>query len=236
MASVQEVLNKASNEIGVKESPPNSNSVKYNNVFYGRAVHDHDVSPTVTYPWCCSFVWWVLSSCGIKVPKTASCMTLGQWFKDQGRWYTSDPKPGDVVFFHFKTNNRWTNHVGIVTGIRGKEIETIEGNTSVNSDDNGGAVMARRRSSHIVGYGRPQYSEQPEMSLDLKPILKRGDKGNYVKAWQEYLKTCNIDIGPSGADGDFGPYTERAVKLYQRTKGLPVTGIIDQDDWNSVGK
>ena len=28
----------------------------------------------------------------------------------------------------------------------------------------------------------------------------------------------------------------RAVKIYQLKMGLPVTGIIDQDDWNTVGK
>lgn len=227
--TVQEVIRKASAEIGVKESPPNSNNVKYNTAFYGKNVSG------ASYPWCCAFIWWLLSTSGITIPKTALCASLGDWFKKNGQWYTS-PQVGDIVFFKFNSNARWTNHVGIVTGIRGKEIETIEGNTSVNSDDNGGSVMARRRSSHIVGYGRPKYSDQTEMQLNVKPILKRGDKGNYVKAWQEYLKTCNIDIGPSGADGDFGPYTERAVRLYQRTRGLPVTGIIDQDDWNSVGK
>ena len=40
-------------------------------------------------------------------------------------------------------------------------IETIEGNTSVSSDDNGGAVMVRQRTSNIVGYGRPAYEETP---------------------------------------------------------------------------
>jgi GH25 family lysozyme M1 (1,4-beta-N-acetylmuramidase) len=39
-------------------------------------------------------------------------------------------------------------------------IETIEGNTSISSDDNGGAVMVRQRTSNIVGYGRPDYSEK----------------------------------------------------------------------------
>lgn len=229
MATAKDVIEKASAEIGVKEYPANSNRCKYNREFYGR-----DVSGSA-YPWCCAFIWWLLSTSGISVPKTALCTSLAQWFKSQGQWFT-DPQVGDIVFFKFGTNNRWTNHVGIVTGIRGNEIETIEGNSSINSDDNGGSVMARRRSSHIVGYGRPKYSAQTEIQLNVKPVLKRGDKGNYVKAWQEYLKTCNIDIGPSGADGDFGPYTERAVRLYQRTRGLPVTGIIDQDDWNSVGK
>lgn len=225
-----DIIQKAMAEIGITEYPPNSNRCKYNREFYGR-----DVSGS-QYPWCCTFVWWILSSSGVKVPKTASCMAMGEYFKKLGRFYTSDPRPGDLVFFHFKTNQRWTNHIGIVAEVKGNEITTIEGNTSLNSDDNGGAVMKRKRSSNIVGFGRPEYDGIEETKETTKPILKRGDKGKYVKAWQEYLMSCNIDIGKYGADGDFGSYTERAVKLYQRIKGLPVTGIIDDDDWNSVGK
>ena len=219
-----DIVTKALNEVGVKESPPNSNNVKYNTMYYGRPVSGSN------YPWCCSFVWWLLSTSGVKVPKTASCMTMAQWFRDNGRWYTSDPQIGDLVFFHFKTNSRWTNHVGIVVGVRGNEIETVEGNTSINSDDNGGAVMKRKRSSNIVGYGRPNY----EVESQIRPVLMKGSKGNYVRAWQTYLKSCNIDVGT--IDGDFGSKTEKAVKIYQQQKHLPVTGIIDNDDWESVGK
>ena len=152
MATVDDILKTALAEVGVTEYPPNSNNVKYNTAYYG-----HEVSGSA-YPWCCTFVWWVfaqLNPCLVK--KTASCQDLGNWFNSQGRWH-SDPQIGDVVFFHFNTNDRWTNHVGIVKDIKGSMIETIEGNTSVSSDDNGGAVMIRQRTSNIVGYGRPDYS------------------------------------------------------------------------------
>ena len=153
MVTVEDILKTALNEVGVTEYPPNSNSVKYNDEYYGQKVSG------TAYPWCCVFVWWVFAKhdpCLIK--KTASCQDLGNWFNAQGRWH-SNPQVGDVVFFHFNTNDRWTNHVGIVKSINGNVIETIEGNTSINSDDNGGAVMVRQRSSNIVGYGRPDYSE-----------------------------------------------------------------------------
>ena len=222
-----DVINKALAEVGVKESPPNSNSVKYILFYYGKPVSGS------AYPWCCTFVWWILSSCGIEIPKTASCMALGDYFKKNGRWHTS-PQPGDVVFFHFKTNSRWTNHVGIVAEVKGNEITSVEGNTSINSDDNGGAVMLRKRSSNIVGYGRPQYDNLTESKSSIRPVLLRGSKGNYVRAWQTYLKSCNIDCG--AIDGIYGKMTENAVREYQRLKHLPVTGVIDADDWNSVGK
>lgn len=155
MPTVEEIIKTALNEVGTTEYPPNSNNVKYNTDYYG-----HEVSGSA-YPWCCVFVWWVFAQfkpCIIK--KTASCQELGNWFNQEGRWH-SNPQIGDIVFFKFNTNDRWTNHVGIVKGINGNVIETIEGNTSVNSDDNGGAVMIRQRSSNIVGYGRPAYEESP---------------------------------------------------------------------------
>ena len=226
---VSDVLNKAQNEIGVTEYPPNSNNVKYNTFFYGKPVSGN-------FPWCCVFVWWILSSCGIKVPKTASCMTMADYFKKQGRWYDK-PQIGDVVFFKFNTNSRWTNHVGFVVDIKGNEITTVEGNTSINSNDNGGAVMKRKRSSNIVGYGRPEYDNTTvsvPTDTQSKPVLKRGSKGDYVRAWQTYLKTCKIDCGK--IDGDFGSKTEKAVREYQKQRNLPITGVIDADDWNSVGK
>ena len=154
MPTVQDIIKTALDEVGVTEYPPNSNNVKYNTAFY-----DHDVSGS-SYPWCCAFIWWVFAQhdpCLVK--KTASCQDLGNWFNAQGRWH-SNPEIGDVVFFHFSTNDRWTNHVGIMKDINGNMIETIEGNTSISSDDNGGAVMVRQRTSNIVGYGRPDYSEK----------------------------------------------------------------------------
>lgn len=226
--TAKEVLKKAHEEIGVTEYPPNSNNVRYNTAFYGHPVAGSG------YPWCCAFIWWLLSTSGIKVPKTASCMTLANYFKKENRFFVKDPKPGDIVFFKFNTNNRWTNHVGIVTDVMDSYVYTIEGNTSINSDDNGGAVMKRKRSSNIVGYGRPAYSASSEDNS--RPVLKRGDRGPYVKAWQAYLITCKISCGKSGADGIFGRDTENAVRMYQSRKGLPVNGIIDEDDWKSVGK
>ena len=221
--TASKVIETALAEVGVKEYPPNSNKVKYNTEFYGRAVSGSQ------YPWCCAFVWWVLNKCGVDVPKTASCATLGDHYKKYGRFFKNNPQIGDIVFYKFPTNSRWTNHVGIVTDVKGNKIEAVEGNTSINSDDNGGSVMVRTRSTNIVGYGRPDYG-------GAFPTLKKGDRGDHVRSWQNYLITCGFDFGKCGADGILGNDTVEAIKQYQRKKGLPVTGVIDTDDWQSVGK
>ena len=102
------------------------------------------------------------------IKKTASCADMLAWFEANGQ-RVSNPQPGDIIFFKFKTNNRRTNHVGLVIGVKGNTISTIEGNTSINSDDNGGSVMVRERSKNIVAYGRPAYasSQQKDKLINL---------------------------------------------------------------------
>lgn len=163
MPTIIDILNMAASQNGVTEYPPNSNNVKYNTAYYG-----HEVSGS-NYPWCCVYVWWVFNQfnpCLVK--KTASCQDLAQWFKDNGQWIEpGNQLPGDVVFYKFSTNNRWTNHTGIVDEVVGANaIYAWEGNTSQTSDDNGGAVMRRYRTSNIVGYGRPKYEDSNEQKPD----------------------------------------------------------------------
>lgn len=57
-------------------------------------------------------------------------------------------------------------------------------------------------------------------------ILKRGSKGNDVKAVQNALKI--------EADGIFGVITEFAVKAFQRDHGLVVDGIVGQQTWDAL--
>lgn len=93
--------------------------------------------------------------------KSAGCAALGDWAKQQGifRTYKESAQPGDVVLFDFAGNHSYRQHVGIVVSQTGTTLTTIEGNTSVSSNDNGGAVMRRTRyTSQVVGYIRPRWS------------------------------------------------------------------------------
>jgi hypothetical protein len=58
-------------------------------------------------------------------------------------------------------------------------------------------------------------------------ILKIGSKGKNVELLQEYL---NISV-----DGNFGPNTEKAVKLWQKQNGLLDDGIVGPITWNTMG-
>jgi len=101
------------------------------------------------------------------VVSTANCGTLGDWFKSKGQWhsYTETPEPGDVVLFDWDGNHRIRHHCGIVlsTPDNGATIVTIEGNTSIVNDSNGGQVMQRtRQRKYVVGYGRPAYESEAQ--------------------------------------------------------------------------
>lgn len=65
----------------------------------------------------------------------------------------------------------------------------------------------------------------------VRPTLRKGNKGESVKELQNLLKAKGYDLQ---ADGDFGPITESAVKLYQKSKGLTVDGIVGKMTWTSL--
>lgn len=163
--TAKQIIDLAKKELGVKESPPNSNNVKYNTWFYG-----HEVSGA-SYPWCCVFISWLFKAEQGLCKKTASCENLLSWFESKGQ-IVKTPEAGDIVFFKYSTNGRRTNHVGLVVSANGNVINTIEGNTSNSakgSQDNGGMVAQRNRYSNIVAYARPKYQSLAP-ALEIKTV------------------------------------------------------------------
>src|SRR5690349_20617643 len=92
------IIEIAQPEIGTKESPPNSNQVKYNEWFYGKPVSGP------SYPWCGTFVSWCFSFAGKQLPNIgykkgfAGCQYAVTNVKKWGRIVTV-PQAQDVVFF-----------------------------------------------------------------------------------------------------------------------------------------
>lgn len=151
--TVQQIISRAKAEVGTVESPANSNNVKYNTWYYG-----HPVSGAA-YPWCCVFIAWLFRDAQTLCKKTASCSDLYNWFKARGQ-IVKNPQPGDLVFFKWNSAIKAPcQHIGIVIDVNGNTKTTIEGNTSTTSNDNGGKVMIRRRTSNIVAYARPSYEK-----------------------------------------------------------------------------
>ena len=63
------------------------------------------------------------------------------------------------------------------------------------------------------------------------PLLKKGSKGDTVRAMQLLLLGYGYDLGIYGADGDFGSDTDKAVKEFQREHDLEVDGEVGNLTW-----
>lgn len=77
----------------------------------------------------------------------------------------------------------------------------------------------------------------PSSTVNDSPrTLKKGMSGSDVKIMQEALIGAGYDLGKWGADGDFGSDTEKAVKQFQKDKGLAVSGQCDAATWAAIDK
>ena len=220
--------------------------------------------------WCDMFVdWCMLTAFGLLAGQKllcqpdrsygAGCPSSVNYYKEKGRFYTSNPKPGDQIFF-WNSAKTYPAHTGLVTNVDKQYVYTIEGNTSSQSGvvDNGGGVFEKKYSlsyHRICGYGRPDYenvyyddtvvvvipegvqqtekNNEGEFTLNMK-TLKFGSKGENVKALQILLIGNGCPCGKWGADGDFGISTENAVKEYQRKKNLTADGVAGPLTWKSL--
>lgn len=158
MATAEKLLDIARAELGIKESPMNSNNVKYNTAFYGQEVHDGLWG--TKFPWCVVFAWWCCGKAGVSLPiKTASCTALRDAAQAAGMWITSGYQPGDIVIYDWGGDKK-PDHCGIVETAGGASVVAIEGNTAVGNNSDGGEVMRRTRTvSQIMGAVRPQFEE-----------------------------------------------------------------------------
>lgn len=186
----------------------------------------------------------------------AGCPSSMNYYKSKGRFYTKNPKPGDQIFF-YNSGRTYAAHTGIVYKVDSMYVYTIEGNTSSTSGviANGGGVFKKSYAinyNRIAGYGRPDYSSVwyddtvviiiPEVKPEVKKgdftvelrTLRKGSKGEDVKALQILLIGNGCTCGSSGADGDFGDETEKAVLMFQKDNGLEKDGIVGENTWSSL--
>ena len=62
--------------------------------------------------------------------------------------------------------------------------------------------------------------------------IKKGCRGDEVEILQHLLNVEGIKVA---IDGDFGPKTETAVKVFQMAKGLENDGIVGPATWSALG-
>lgn len=110
--------------------------------------------------WCAMFVSWCYFQAGKQLPKIgftkgfAGCQTAYEYFKKNG-WITTTPIIGDIVLFDWNKDGRY-DHTGIFNGwVDANSFNTIEGNTALKNDSNGGSVMERKRNKSVAIFVHP---------------------------------------------------------------------------------
>lgn len=76
-----------------------------------------------------------------------------------------------------------------------------------------------------------QGKEPATIDPAVKPTLKRGDRNEYVRAWQRLLNANGYQCG--NADGVFGEKTEQAVIKWQQAHGMEA-GYIGAQTWETI--
>ena len=184
MATAKEILAVARAELGYTESPAGSNRTKYGKWF-----------GLDGQPWCMMFVQWCFRQAGAQdmLPMlTASCGALMRAAQAKGCWITGDYQPGDVVIYDFPGGAK-TDHCGIVVTALADGVRTIEGNTGVGNDSNGGEVMERTRPlSVILGAYRPHYAEE-NVEKEKNPVTYK-----YLKDVPEKFRPIINDLMTAG--------------------------------------
>lgn len=157
----------------------------------------------VTYwdAWCATFVSFVLWMCGYRdFPFECGCQEMFDKARRQGIDIT-EPKIGTVILYDWQGDGH-LDHVGIITGYDGYNMEVIEGN-------NNNAVRYRyitRDYGCIKGYIDTGYTPQVETPIQETPSIPVQE--------QTALHTQPIaEIAQEVILGKWGNGEERRVKL-----------------------
>ena len=118
-----------------------------------------------TGEWCAYFISWCARQAGIStsvLPRLGNCAASVRWYKTYSEFRPASsgyvPKAGDIMFFNWD-GGETARHVGIVIGVSGDKVYTIEGNTG---PGRGTVCCERTRSrtaNYVVGYGVPAYND-----------------------------------------------------------------------------
>ena len=200
---------------------------------------------------------YVYPECGCG-PMIGLYQKAGRWMEDDA-WL---PAPGDVIFYDWDDSGTGDNrggadHVGIVLAADGERISVIEGNC-------GKTVATReirRNERYIRGFGLPDYAgaaagltepvlegeagegcvcgvpvseAKPGRCTVTLPVLRPGDTGEAVWAGQMLLQGRGFPVGPTGCDGEFGPWTRSALRRFQLARCLECDGVLGPESWGRL--
>lgn len=101
--------------------------------------------------------------------------------------------------------------------------------------EKGHVVIVVDSSAKVVSSAAPASTSKTAAKCSVNlPVLKKGSKEDAVKALQILLDGYGFPCGSYGADGDFGSATDKAVRSFQKAKGLGVDGEVGVKTWNKL--
>ena len=113
--------------------------------------------------WCAAFVTVAAMERGLTdiIPPECGCERQIGLFQALGRWEERDdaiPEPGDLIYYDWNVTNQgnntgWSDHVGIVVGVKWPFVKVIEGN----KDDDVSYRVILVGDKTIRGFGMPDY-------------------------------------------------------------------------------
>lgn len=233
-ATAANAIQVAASQKGQQESPEGSNRCKYTTWF------------GVEGPWCAMFLSWVWWAIGLRFTGAqtekgwASAEMMRAYFQRKG-WMVTTPRAGDVVFWHFPGGHAGANHVSLfVKRPAGGRVDTWDGNTSTANDRDGGHVEQRDRGDgYVIGYGRPLYAKgtsttkPPTWWTRTQMLTSPQMRGTDVAAAARRLGAKGF---PCGSPADiFGPQMDKAVRAFQKAKGLKVDGQLGPTTATALG-
>ena len=169
---------------------------------------------------------WKGASVNMKTKEEYSVGTLTT-IKDNFRAYPNDEE-GVKGYYDFISTSRYANLKTATTPRQYAEYLKKDGYAT-------SSTYVNTLVNTVTKYGLDKYDDTKVIISDVDhPILKRGSRGEAVRAWQIFLNLHGYDVGKAGADGIFGVGTETAVKAWQRDNGLVDDGIIGKKTWDSL--
>lgn len=116
-----------------------------------------------TDSWCAAFVTVSAMDAGLTniIPPECGCERQIKLFQSLGRWVENDnaiPQPGDLIYYDWDVTRQgnstgWSDHVGIVVGVKWPFVKVIEGN----KDDAVAFRIIPIGHRYIRGYAMPDY-------------------------------------------------------------------------------
>lgn len=142
-------------------------------------------------------------------------------------WDAATKKSDDMTKFPkipaYLVYNSNFSHVGVYVG----DDEVVEARGHAY-----GVVKSKitdTRWKHWSDYCHADYSDQKEddeVKYDELEVCRKGSKGDAVRAIQSNVKVF--------VDGVYGTDTEKAVKEFQKKKGLTADGVVGKNTWKAL--